>query len=158
MIVVSVSLGSLARSLLGPLTFWTAFVLTEMLKICLAFCFGLFNVSAFLQMAIITSIRYMSKLVLSYAKLTLSLVDFGCVWGCFLRQLKCSSKKIVKTSFTTATWSTSGVFVFFCVCCHHYLAFCWSKVGYLHLPQWVCFRLTLIISGYFQIIIHIKPP
>ena len=57
MIVVTVSVGSLARSLLGPLPFWTSFMFTEMLKICLAFGIGLFNVSAFLQMAIITSIR-----------------------------------------------------------------------------------------------------
>ena len=57
LVVVIVSLGSLARSIAGPLPFWTSFMFTEMLKICLAFGIGLFNVSAFLQMAIITSIR-----------------------------------------------------------------------------------------------------
>ena len=57
-IVLTVSVGSLARSLLGPLPFWASFMFTEMLKISTAFAIGLFNVSAFLQMAIITSIRW----------------------------------------------------------------------------------------------------
>ena len=57
LVVVIVSLGSLARSILGPLPFWTSFMFTEMLKIVLAYGIGLFNVSAFLQMAIINSIR-----------------------------------------------------------------------------------------------------
>jgi hypothetical protein len=51
----------MSRSVFGPLPFWACFVLTEMYKVAFSFCIGMMNVSAFIQMVIITNIRDKSE-------------------------------------------------------------------------------------------------
>ena len=64
-VVLSLSLGGISRAVFGHLPYWTCFMLTEMYKVAFSFFFGLLNVSAFLQMAIILDIRNELKEYLS---------------------------------------------------------------------------------------------
>ena len=61
LLVLSLGLGGISRSVFGPLPFWACFVLTEMYKVAFSFCIGMMNVSAFIQMVIITNIRQKSE-------------------------------------------------------------------------------------------------
>ena len=57
LVVLALALGGILRSALGPLPYWLCFVLTELYKLSFMFCGGMLNVSAVLQMILITNIR-----------------------------------------------------------------------------------------------------
>ena len=56
-LVISLTLGGISRSVLGPLPFWASLALTEMYKVTFSFFIGMMNVLAFIQMIIISNIR-----------------------------------------------------------------------------------------------------
>ena len=58
LVIASLSVGGFSRALFGPLSFWVTFMLIESFRLSLFFSLGMFNVSSFLQMAIIMDMRY----------------------------------------------------------------------------------------------------
>jgi hypothetical protein len=60
-LIISLALGGIARAVFGPLPFWATFGLIKMFEVFLSLSFGLMNVSALLQMAIIMDTRELSS-------------------------------------------------------------------------------------------------
>ena len=96
------SIGGFLRTILGPMPFWVTAAWVESMRWALSFFFALTNISSFLQIALVTDIRYKEGGWNQY----LLFIDV-----CFSYLKKMDDQKVIKLSMIASALQLLPIFI-----------------------------------------------